>query len=215
MNVLKICGITSRDEAAAIADMGVSALGFIFYRNSPRYTTPENVRNIVRNMPPFVSTVGVFVNEQPENIRGITEFCSLDWIQLHGDESPEYCNSLPRRIIKAFRVKQEFNVEKLLDYNVEKLLDYSVNAFLLDTYNEKAYGGTGTSFDWEVAKKAKKYGPVILSGGLNTDNLLQALKEVQPYGVDISSGVEKSPGSKDLKKVEEIVRIFKEFTPRL
>ena len=197
MTYIKICGITKIDDALQIADLGIDALGFIFYPESKRYITPEKAQEIIKRLPPFVSTVGVFVNEN--NVTGILHKCSLDFLQFHGDESPEYCNKFNKRIIKSFRITS--------DFSFSRLTDYSVSAFLLDSYVAGQYGGTGTVFDWDKAVEAKRYGKIILSGGLNPENTGDALKIVKPYGVDISSGVEIEPGIKDIEKVKQIVQI--------
>ncbi|MFC1558425.1 phosphoribosylanthranilate isomerase [candidate division KSB1 bacterium] len=197
MTNIKICGITTIDDALQIADLGVDALGFIFYPKSKRYIAPEKAQEIIKHLPPFVSTVGVFVNEN--NVNDILHKCSLDFLQFHGDESPEYCAEFKKRIIKAFRVSE--------DFLCSKMADYSVNAFLLDSFAKEHYGGTGTVFDWDKAVEAKQYGKIILSGGLNPENISDALKTVKPHGVDISSGVEIESGIKDIKKVKQIVQI--------
>ncbi len=197
MTYIKICGITKIDDALQIADLGVDALGFVFYPESKRYLTPEKAQEIVKHLPPFVSTVGVFVNEN--NVNDILHKCSLDFLQFHGDESPEYCAGFNKRIIKAFRVTD--------DFSCSRLTDYSVSAFLLDSYVKGNYGGTGTVFDWDKAVEAKQYGKIILSGGLNPENTGDALKIVKPYGIDVSSGVEIEPGIKDIEKVKKIVQI--------
>ena len=199
MIYIKICGITEIDDAVKIAELGVSALGFIFYQKSKRYISPEKAKEIIKRLPPFINTVGVFVNEKKENVVDILDRCPVDILQFHGAETPEYCGQFNKRIIKAFRVNK--------DFSFDVFLKFPVNAFLLDSFVTGEYGGTGVVFDWDLAVKAKKYGKIILSGGLNIENLSSAIEKVSPYGVDISSGVEIKPGKKDISKVEEIVEI--------
>lgn len=197
MTFIKICGITDVEDAVRIAELGADALGFIFYPKSKRYVTPEKAHEIIKQLPPSITTVGVFVNE--ENIGDILEICPLDILQLHGNESPEYCSTFSKRIVKSFRVTDDFSFEIL-----EK---YPVHAFLLDSFVEGQYGGTGVTFDWEKAVEAKKYGNIVLSGGLNPRNIEEAIQFVQPYGVDVSSGVEIEPGRKDIEKVKKVITI--------
>ena len=200
MIFIKICGITELEDAKNIAEMGVSALGFIFYPKSRRYIEPEKANEIILNLPPFIVTVGVFVNEKTDKVEDTLKICPVDILQFHGDESPDYCKKFNKRVIKAFRVNG--------DFSPVILSNYSVSAFLLDSFTQNEYGGTGKIFDWDVAVKAKKYGKIILSGGLNTENIKYAIEKVNPYGIDISSGVEISPGKKDIKKVEEILKLI-------
>jgi phosphoribosylanthranilate isomerase len=197
---IKICGITELEDAKNIAQMGVSALGFIFYPKSRRYIEPKKANEIILNLPPFIVTVGVFVNEKTDKVEDTLKICPVDILQFHGDESPDYCKKFNKRVIKAFRVNE--------DFSSVILSNYSVSAFLLDSFAQNEYGGTGKIFDWDVAVKAKKYGKIILSGGLNTENIKYAIEKVNPYGIDISSGVEISPGKKDIKKVEEILKLI-------
>lgn len=195
---VKVCGMTQLKDAVHAVEQGADAVGFIFYNKSPRSVTMKTVREIISRLPPFVDTVGVFVNERVEKVNKVAEYCGLDLVQLHGDESPAYCKKIKRRVIKAFRVKDLQSIKQL-----EK---YSVSGFLLDTFSENEHGGTGKVFDWNLAHPAKKMGPVILAGGLNPRNIKQAIKQVRPYGVDVCSGVEKEPGIKDPEKV----RVFLE-----
>lgn len=178
-------------------EAGADALGFVFFKESPRHISHDKAREIIRKVPAFVSTVGVFVNEPDWRIDEVMRLTGLDVAQLHGDESPEECCKF-RRVIKAIRV------EKLTD--LDPLSKYDVSAFLLDTYSKGSYGGTGRVFNWEIALEAKKYGNIILAGGLNPDNVAEAVKYVEPFAVDVSSGVEADKGKKDPGKVREFIR---------
>jgi phosphoribosylanthranilate isomerase len=195
---VKICGITNIEDALLAVQAGADALGFVFSEESPRYVFPEQAASIIKELPPFVQSVGLFVNADREYVNGIAEQCRLDMIQLHGDESPEYCHHVTRRVIKAFRVKDITSLDPI------KL--YRVAGILLDAYSPKAYGGTGMTFNWDVAKEAEKYGPIILAGGLTPDNIHQAVEKVRPYAVDVSGGVEAAPGKKDPEKIREFIK---------
>lgn len=198
---VKICGMTNLKDVKVAVDGGVDAVGFIFYKKSPRSVTMQAVREIVLELPPFVDSVGVFVNETAEQINKIADHCKLDRVQLHGDESPAFCKKIRRRVIKVIRVK---DIQSL-----KKLSDYPVSSFLLDTFSEDQYGGTGKVFDWNLAYPAKKYGPIILAGGLTPINVRQAIQRIQPYGVDVCSGVESQPGIKDHKKMKAFLKNVK------
>ena len=190
---VKVCGMTSLKDALVAVEGGADAVGFIFYKKSPRSVTMKTVRGIVLELPPFVDTVGVFVDETAEQINKIADYCNLDIIQLHGDESPTFCKKIRRKVIKAFRIKDM--------QSVKKLSSFQVSGFLLDTFSENLHGGTGKVFDWNLALPAKKFGPVIMAGGLTPNNVQQAVRQIRPYGVDVCSGVESEPGIKDHKKV--------------
>jgi phosphoribosylanthranilate isomerase len=192
---IKICGITRLEDAFLAADFGADALGFIF-APSPRQVVPEIAREIISLLPPFVNSVGVFVDEEQESVREIAAYCKLDLVQLHGNESSGYCKALGLKALKVIRVKDEKSIESMASYRG------TVQGFLLDTYVKGLPGGTGKTFNWELAKQAKKYGPGILSGGLNPDNICEAIEKVKPYGVDVNSGVEASPGIKDPDKLK-------------
>jgi phosphoribosylanthranilate isomerase len=195
---VKICGITSLEDAHAAVDAGADALGFVFYPPSPRCITPEQAEQIIRTLPPFVTTVGLFVDVTLATVSETLARCGLDCAQLHGRETPEFCRQISRPVIKAFRIK---NAESLTH-----VPDYHVSAYLLDAYVEGALpGGTGASFSWELAARAKPYGPVILAGGLTPENVEIAIAHVRPYGVDVSSGVERAPGVKDHRKVRQFI----------
>ena len=195
---VKVCGMTSLKDALVAVEEGADAVGFIFYKKSPRSVTMKIVREIVLELPPFVDTVGVFVDESAVQINKIADYCNLDIIQLHGDESPAFCKRMRRRVIKAFRVK---NLQ-----SVKKLSSFQVSGFLLDTFSENLHGGTGKVFDWNLVLPAKKFGPVIMAGGLTPNNVQQAVRQVRPYGVDVCSGVESEPGIKDHKKVRAFLK---------
>jgi len=196
MAKVKICGITNKEDALYACDSGVDALGFIFAESSPRCVTAEVAAEIVAALPPFLSKVGVFVNATTEFIETICAQAGLDIAQLHGDESPQQCAALNMPVIKAFRVNSSFDLNSMTEY--------PCSAFLLDTFSPNIYGGTGKTFDWHIAIGAKKYGRVILAGGLNPDNIEQAITAVAPYAVDISSGLEKQPGQKDHSKIKQL-----------
>ena len=192
MTRVKICGITNLEDARLAVKYGADALGFVFYEGSPRHVFPETVREIISHLPPFVTTVGVFVNAPPQEIREVMDLAGLDVVQLHGDEPQEECSLFPR-VIKAFRVRE------LSD--IERLKGYSVSAYLLDAYDPEVPGGTGQTFNWDIAVEAKKYGPIILAGGLTPENVADAVSRVRPYAVDVSSGVEAQKGKKDHEKM--------------
>ncbi len=189
---VKICGITRFEDASAAVSFGADALGFVFYEASPRFVFPETVKEIISNLPPFVTTVGVFVNATPNEIEEIVKYTGIDIVQLHGEEPPEECEFWPR-VIKAFRVRE-------MD-DLRELKRYRASAYLLDTYSPETPGGTGVTFNWDIAVEAKRLGPVILAGGLNPDNVVDAVKRVRPYAVDVSSGVEAEKGIKDHEKM--------------
>jgi phosphoribosylanthranilate isomerase len=197
MTRVKICGITNLEDALFAADAGADALGFVFYAKSPRYIAPERAREIVLRLPPFVAKVGIFVNEELDQVEKIMAYCHLDYAQLHGDEPPEQVAALAPRAIKAVRVRSAADIERLAQYQAI--------AYLLDTYHPTKHGGTGEAFDWELAVEAKSHGPIILAGGLTPDNVGDAIERVHPYAVDVSSGVEAAPGIKDHQKVQRII----------
>lgn len=188
---VKICGITNLEDARLAAELGAQALGFIFYPKSPRSIKPEAARQIIAHLPPLVLSVGVFVNEAAALVLEVAEMVRLDWVQLHGEEPPEYCRFLYRNVMKAIRVQDQSSLEQMQRYQG------SVRAFLLDTYTSGPRGGTGESFDWSLARQAREYGPVVLAGGLRPENVAAAIREASPLAVDVASGVEASPGKKD------------------
>jgi len=190
---IKICGITDLADALLAVQCGADAVGFIFYNKSPRFVSTRRVKEIVSALPPFVNRVGVFVNESADRVNRAADACRLDYVQLHGDESPAYCKKMNRKVIKAVRLKDSRSLAGLRAYRV--------SGFLLDAYSEAGQGGTGQPCDWTLARDAKKYGPVILAGGLNPGNVVDAILRVRPYGIDVCSGVEKSPGKKSPAKI--------------
>ena len=199
---VKICGITNNKDAHAAVEHGADALGFVFAK-SPRQITKEQARDIINNLPPFVSPVGVFVDEQIDTLKEICDFCGIHTVQLHGNEPPLYLNDLRGyKIIKAFRIREEDDLKPLANYKP--------HAFLLDSFVKGVMGGTGVSFNWEIARQARKYGTIILSGGLTSENVKEAIQMVKPYAVDVSSGVESSPGKKDKLLVKRFIANAKE-----
>ncbi|HAW60161.1 MAG TPA: phosphoribosylanthranilate isomerase, partial [Actinobacteria bacterium] len=199
---VKICGITNIEDALLAVRLGADALGFVL-ADSPRKADPEMVREVSLLLPPFISRVGVFVDEDEAEVRKLASFCALDTLQFHGVESPSYCKEFERKVIKALRVGVSSDLRALSEYPAYG----GVAAFLLDTFVEGKPGGTGETFDWAIAREAKKFGkPIILSGGLDPDNVAQAIREVNPYAVDVSSGVESEPGKKDPEKMREFIR---------
>jgi len=187
---VKICGVTNVSDARFAARCGADALGFNFYPPSPRHLAPERAGAIIAALPPFVTTVGIFVNERPERVMEICDLCGLDAAQLSGDETPAQAAALRGvRRIKAICVRNEDDVARCRRYQVE--------AFLLDAYVEGQPGGTGQTFAWPLAREAAQFGPVILAGGLTPDNVEEAIETAAPYAVDVASGVESEPGTKD------------------
>ena len=201
---IKICGITSVEDALAAVDAGADALGFVF-AESPRRVTPVQAAEIIRHVPPFVTTVGLVVNDDP---RPILEQCALDVIQYHGDELPEAVGACPRRAIKAFRVREPADLAQL-----EPFVGVCA-AFLLDAYVPGIRGGTGERFPWDLAKEAKRFGvPIIVAGGLTPENVAEAVRTTEPFGVDVSSGVESAPGRKDHAKIAAFIGSVRETRP--
>jgi len=200
---VKICGITNGGDALAAVEAGADALGFMFYEKSPRHISFKVAREIIGLLPPFVATVGVFVNATEAVVRrGIVE-CGIDTLQFHGDETPEYCEKFrPLKVYKAFRIQGP--------ESLESLSLYATNAWLLDSFAPDNRGGTGAKFNWELAVEAKKLGrPVILAGGLTPDNVADAVRKVGPYAVDVSSGVESAPGKTDRRKLRAFINAAK------
>ncbi|HEX9020132.1 MAG TPA: phosphoribosylanthranilate isomerase [Nitrospirota bacterium] len=194
---IKICGITNLDDALAAAEAGADALGFNFYKKSPRCIEPEKAAEIIAQLPPFIMPVGIFVNEREDRVREIQNKTCIQSVQFHGDESPEFCQRFGNRVIKAFQVKDKESLKAMVHYRV--------GAFLLDSYRDGMRGGTGTTFDWHLAVVAKTFGKVILAGGLTPDNVVEAVKLVQPYGVDVAGGVEREKGIKDHAMIRKFI----------
>jgi phosphoribosylanthranilate isomerase len=191
---VKICGITNHEDAAAAMDMGADLLGFNFYPESPRYVIIEKVVQIVSKLPAFVTIVGVFVDASVEQIREVIRTCQLDWVQLHGDESPQFCQSLATdnvKTMKALRIREKADIDKA-DH-------YFTDAILLDAFHPQKYGGTGLTFDWNIIGHIGKR--VFLAGGINPDNAVDAVK-LGVYGIDVCSGIESEPGKKDHNKMK-------------
>ena len=195
---VKICGITNLEDAQAAAEAGADALGFVFYPDSPRFIDPGKARAIIAKLPVFITSVGVFVDESEDLIRRIIREGGIQILQFHGSESPVLCTRFREKVIKAIRIKDEESISEMQMYDVD--------TFLLDTYLDCAKGGTGKTFNWKYAELAKENGRIILSGGLNPSNIGNAVRKLKPYGVDVSSGVEISPGKKDHVKIREFVR---------
>ena len=198
---VKICGITNRGDADAAVECGADALGFIFYSASPRFIELKAAAEIIRALPPFVAKVGVFVDAPLDEIQRTARACGIGVAQLHGTETPEFCDEVAAaglEVIKAFRVRDESSLAAL-----EK---YHTHAFLLDSYVPGQVGGTGEVFNWDLAVRAKEVGrPIILAGGLTPENVAKAVETVRPFGVDVSSGVEAGPGTKNLDKVRTFI----------
>ncbi|MFI5253566.1 MAG: phosphoribosylanthranilate isomerase [Bacteroidota bacterium] len=186
---VKICGITNKEDALLCAHAGADALGFIFYPKSPRYIDPMKAKMIIDTLPPFVTPVGVFVNEQRERINQIISISGIRALQLSGDEKSEDCENYPIDVIKAFRIRDKSDFEYVKQY--------PVSAVMLDGADKDTYGGSGTLADFSIAVELKKYFLLILSGGLSPDNITDAVNRIHPYAIDINSGIEHSPGHKD------------------
>lgn len=197
---VKICGIMTEEAAMAASEAGANFLGFVF-AESKRKMTPERVAHIIKQIPQHVKTVGVFVNETYDNIIRIAEITNLDYIQLHGDESPDFCKSLPYPVIKAFSIKDQDDLNQLAQYDC--------NYFLLDSPGVKYRGGSGIPFDWSLLENLEiPKEKIILAGGLDRDNVNKAISTVRPAVVDVSSGVETN-GVKDVKKIREFLEAAK------
>ncbi len=199
---IKICGITSPGDADIAVRAGADALGFVMYRKSSRWVEPAVARSIIGRLPPFVLPVGVFVNEEVERVRALMDECGFVLAQLHGDESALYCQNLGRPALKAIRLKDRGALVALNEFQGRA----NVRGVLIDAFSDRAYGGTGQTVDWTLAEEAARSIPVILAGGLNPANVAGAIQMVRPYGVDVSSGVEQSPGKKDPDKVRAFIK---------
>ncbi len=197
MTRIKICGITNLQDALLASELGADALGFIFYPGSKRFIEPDRASEIISSLPPLITTVGVFVNQSREDIETVRDKTGIDLVQLHGDETPEFCTGLPFKTVKALRIKERSDMAR-----VEL---YPLQAILFDKYSEDAYGGTGESFTWAWLQDLKANKSIILSGGLTPDNVGEAIKTVGPYAVDVSTGVEDSPGKKSAHKMRKFI----------
>jgi phosphoribosylanthranilate isomerase len=196
---VKICGITSVADALGAAEAGADLIGLMFYERSPRYVTFARAAEIAKALPPFISRVGVFVNPDADTVMRAIGECGLSLLQFHGEEAPAFCTQFGLMSMKAFRVR---DADSLL-----ALPDYETDAYLLDAYSPDAHGGTGAKFNWDLAIAAKQHGrPIFLAGGLTPENVAEAVKQVTPFGVDVSSGVESAPGKKDPAKVRAFIQ---------
>ncbi len=199
---VKICGITNLEDATAAVDMGADLLGFNFYPKSPRYLTVEKAIEIIDQIPTFVDTAGIFVNPTVEEIKEITDHGFLNWIQLHGDETPQFCDTLKWfhvKSIKAIRVKSAEDIANIQQFHTD--------AILLDAFNSKLYGGTGETFDWDLIGDINSK-RIFLAGGINHENAADAVR-LGVYGIDACSGIESSPGKKDHKKMRQLFENIK------
>lgn len=196
---IKICGITSVDDGIVAAQCGADAIGLVFYQKSRRYVTVEQAVEIVRALPPFVSVVGLFVDASDELIQSVLDTVPLSLLQFHGNESEADCSRWGIRYLKAFRVRPDVPVEVMVEPYV------TASGYLLDSYRPGEVGGTGESFDWELIPGVLNK-PVVLAGGLSPDNISQAINRVRPYGVDVSSGVERQPGIKDHDRIKAFIK---------
>ncbi len=199
---VKICGITNAPDALAAVEAGADALGFMFYEPSPRNVSIRQATEIIRELSPFIIKVGVFVDAPEDLVMRAISDCGLNMLQFHGNETPEYCTQFGLMSMKAFRIRDASSLESLQQYPTE--------AYLLDAFVADKLGGTGEKFNWELAIEAKKLGrPIFLAGGLTPANVAEAVRMVQPYAVDVSSGVEAAPGKKDHDKIREFIRAAK------
>lgn len=199
---VKICGITRKDDALRAVDLGAWALGFVFYPGSSRYITPEKAAKIIDMLDPKIKTIGVFVNPHMGEVRMVSEISGISTVQLHGNEDPSFCAVLPKDVIKAFRFHDPAELKLLKQYD-------SVRTYLMDSAKGTKWGGNGKLADWKLASDAKKYGQVILAGGLSAENVASAITQVEPFAIDLSTSVEDSPGKKSAKKLKELFAAIK------
>ncbi|MBN3038864.1 MAG: phosphoribosylanthranilate isomerase [Candidatus Omnitrophica bacterium] len=200
MAKVKICGITNKEDAMWVANLAADYLGMVFAKESNRSVSEKTAQEIAEALPPYIEKVGLFVNEEPKRVEKILGQCGLNLLQFHGDETPEYCQQFKgkAKIIKAFRIKDEESLALIPQYDVD--------FYLLDAFVEDQPGGTGTTFNWDLALRAKEFGkPIFLAGGLNPDNIIEAIKKVEPYAVDVSSGVEASPRRKNVDLMQDFI----------
>ena len=199
---VKVCGITNLEDALVAATAGADALGFNFWPRSPRFVEPRRAAAIIARLPPFVTSVGVFVNKKRSRVESLARCVGLAVVQLHGEESPDDAKALAAAsllVLKAFRVGPSFQPEQLRRYP-------GVAAFLLDAEVKGQRGGTGRTFDWKQARAAGRYGRILLAGGLTVENVAAAIRQAQPYGVDVCTGVEKAPGQKDHERLRAFIQ---------
>jgi len=190
---VKVCGITRQEDARFAAELGVDALGFVFFAASPRHIEPADAAAIIRNLPPFVSAVGLFVNASQQEVDAVLDICPLDVLQFHGDETPDFCAAQKRRVVKALAVHETADILRIADFDCPVLLDAKAPPGV--------YGGTGKAFDWSLVKGLQHTHPLLLAGGLDANNVEQAMAVRQWHALDVSSGVEISPGIKDYVKL--------------
>ena len=195
---IKFCGITRLEDAEQAVAFGADALGFVFFEGSPRYIDPRAAADIIRQLPPFVCKVGLFVNTETERVTEIATATCIDLVQYHGDETPANCEAGPKAWMKAIRVKKD------LDLAAEAARYSRARAIFLDAYDATAYGGTGRQIDWQTIPQGLPR-PVILAGGLTADNVAEAIRVVQPYAVDVSGGIESAKGVKDLTQMQRFI----------
>jgi phosphoribosylanthranilate isomerase len=199
---VKICGITNLADAQAAVEAGADALGLNFYEKSPRYVSLKTAAEISTQLPPFIMRVGVFVNAPEDFVLKAIAECGLTMLQFHGDEPPEFCTRFGLMTMKAFRVRDAESLKEIPNYQTD--------AYLLDAFSSTTLGGTGEKFNWDLGIEAQKFGkPIFLAGGLTPENVAEAVKKVQPFGVDVSSGVESAPGKKDHVKVKAFIAAAK------
>ncbi len=196
---VKICGLTRAEDVADAVQAGADALGFVFYQPSPRAVTIARASELVRQVPAFVTTVGLFVNPSADEVRATLDQVPLDLLQFHGDETPEFCAQFQRRWIKAVRVQNAEQIERAFQ-------DYAqASGLLVDAYDPQRYGGTGQSFNWSLIPASRPL-PLILAGGLSSANVSGAVEQVRPWAVDVSGGVERSKGIKDIDKISDFIK---------
>ncbi|MEO9525215.1 MULTISPECIES: phosphoribosylanthranilate isomerase [Marinobacter] len=196
---VKICGLTRTEDVESAVASGADALGFVFYESSPRAVSIADAQQLIRSVPAFVSVVGLFVNPTEQEVREVLEHLPLDLLQFHGDESPEFCSQFQRRWIKAVRVQNREQVIQAFNQYHEAA------GLLVDAWDPDHYGGTGKSFNWDLIPSERPL-PLILAGGLSSDNVFRAVEQVQPWAVDVSGGVERSKGIKDIQKISDFIK---------
>ena len=196
---VKICGITNSEDALNCEQLGADALGFILYRGSKRFLSTDNLISVTKNLSPFTLKVGVFVNESPQIINSISKEARLNIVQLHGDETPEMIEKINLPVIKSFRIKSDF------DFNL--LNNFKNCSFLLDSYSPALYGGTGSTFNWDIIPEQIR-SKIILSGGISIDNIHKIIREIKPAAIDVSSSLEEYPGKKNIKKILDFFTVM-------